>query len=32
VVGHRLHPADAYLEQSAGTLLGKLLRSVSVPA
>lgn len=32
VVGHRLHPADAYLEQSSSTLLGKLLRSVSVPA
>ena len=32
VVGHRLHPADAYLEQSSSALLEKLLRSVGVPA
>ncbi len=32
VIGHRLYPADAYLEQSADALLGQLLRAVSVPA
>jgi MoxR-like ATPase len=31
VVGHRLHPADAYLEQSTDALLGQLLRSITVP-